>query len=287
MKGILFILFLVGSLSAQKMYCTEDSVPVYAEKSVYSKVLCRLYKDTPVKSFKNTEEFDYIDHGKGELHETFYWCEVTTKDNIKGWTLSHPFVPHLYKMPEQKLQINGLPKGYDEVYPIGWSKDGLYYAYLAVGYIDGATDGLTVRGYIINTKTNYTEYQIISFTGYDTPIKDAWEHRYSWIQQWLTYYKIIPVKNPGKLNSTPVTTSKGLELPLNFEINDTATFVYVKYGSETQLTTFYGYHETVDVLGWIPCPYNRNIFIVFTSSNTGSSSNYLLAFAIDVRMLMR
>lgn len=193
-----------------------------------------------------------------------------------------------YAQPHYNIWNIDSVENADEVYHLGWSKNGKYYAYMVSGYIDGGMDGLTVRFYVLNTSNNKIEKKLITFASYETPIADAWKSDYGSIQAALCVYGIKQDTNRIELQNIPVTTIKGDTMSVKFEMSDTLTQIYVSYlVSNTNIAAFDGYIASIYCIGWLKCPYDKNKYMVYTTSNRGSSEYYVQAFAIDRRKLMR
>ncbi len=191
-----------------------------------------------------------------------------------------------YAAPTQKIGINNWNESYDQVYNIGWNKAGKYYAYMVSGYIDGAVDGLTTRLYIVNTFNNIVKKELTTYTNYETPVEDTWKQNYTDIQKSLNKYGIIPSYTSISLSEMPVLNSNNDSTHIGFEIKDTSTTVFAST-SNIELVSFNSYIASIKCVGWVPCPYNKNIAVVFTSANIGSSENYVKAFCIDHRYIKK
>lgn len=193
-----------------------------------------------------------------------------------------------YAAPTQKVVINNWNDSYDQAYSIGWNKSGKYYAYMVTGYIDGAVDGLTTRLYIVNTFNNIVKKELTAYTNYDTPIEDAWKQNYTDIQRSLSKYGIIASNTGINLSEMPVLNSKNDSTYINFEIKDTSTTIFASAtSSNIEIISYNYYIGSIKCIGWMPCPCNKNIAVVFTSANIGSSENYIKAFCIDHRYFLR
>jgi hypothetical protein len=187
-----------------------------------------------------------------------------------------------YSEPASKIIIESWDESYDQVYSIGWDKKGNYYAYLAVGYIDGAVDGLTARLYILNTTHQMVEKKITAYTSYDHPVADIWTTHQTQIQEYLHQYRIIAYTGVAQLYPMPVTNLQKDSIPIIIETNDTLVTIQARLLKGPVIRQMPMHAETITCLGWMPCPYNKNKVVVFTSANIYSCENYITGFLLNL-----
>lgn len=255
---------------------------------IKSKVLSFINNGETTKSLKVTKHHGAIDYEELHLTQIFTWAQIETSSGVKGWVASHFFVSNIYSQPTFNLWNFDTYDNADHVYNLGWSKDGKYYAYIVSGYIDGGLDGLTVRFYVINTSNNQIENEVVSYTSYDKPIDDAWKNDYCAIQSALYRHGIIQDTNVINMNPMPLKDSKGIPVSINFEVTDTVTRVNASYLiANTEIAAINQYRASIYCIGWMKCPYDKNKYIVYTTSNIGPSEYYVQAFAVDLKMFKK
>lgn len=104
----------------------------------------------------------------------------------------------------------GYPWGYAKVFPVGWSKDGKYFAYF--NQLETKEEGEQSRFFIFDVELNYLEKLIYKNRGktYKTA-KDLYENNIDSISHWLNMYKI------SEYNTKSFTPILNSEVKINKE----------------------------------------------------------------------
>ena len=129
--------------------------------------------------------------------------------------------------------------GKEQLYPIGWSKDG-HFAYL----IHGGDEAYYCRFLIVNSTSNTILFRK---DGSDEPLEEFWSVHYDEIQQQLNQHQIVQQSNfelDRRTHLLPKITLKTHPIEKNLPVlKGTIGFLKNPYGSSAVTVDYYFYHD--------------------------------------------
>lgn len=285
LKGCIYFLSLITPLvaSAQIMFVCKDSTGLYSTPSFDQKPILYIHwadslqiiKKSKIPSINPSKEVA----NRKDLFSN--WTQVRTTFGIEGWLPFNEMQKKLLPPPLKILNVNEGDIYQDELYPIGWSKNG--FACIIEGYIDGAVDGLTVR-YQVHHFDTIKKESIEDYTSYQDPVETMWKQRGFDIQHSLNRNKIIPLTQAIELNRSIILVNNKDTLHMFWDFSKSPIEVIASAGGITK--TIHIIQEPIQrilVLGWLSNPLNPQQIVVVLAYIMDSSGHYIEVVPIDLK----